>query len=86
MPIRIEAVTDMNIFTLSVVNGGPQIPGEAREQLFQPFFRGAVRKSQQGLGLGLFIVNEIAKAQGGTMEVSSTPGETRFTFTMPLAS
>jgi sigma-B regulation protein RsbU (phosphoserine phosphatase) len=86
VPIRIEVSTDAGRFTLSVANGGAPIPAEAREQLFQPFFRGAVRKSQQGLGLGLFIVNEIAKAHGGTMEVSSTPGETRFTFTMPLAS
>lgn len=85
VPIRIEASTDAERFTLSVANGGAPIPAGAREQLFQPFFRGAVRKSQQGLGLGLFIVNEIAKAHGGTMEVSSTPGETRFTFTMPLA-
>jgi sigma-B regulation protein RsbU (phosphoserine phosphatase) len=84
-PIRIESFTDAEHFTLSVANGGAPIPVEAREQLFQPFFRGAVRKSQQGLGLGLFIVNEIAKAHGGTMQVTSTPEETRFTFTMPLA-
>jgi phosphoserine phosphatase RsbU/P len=85
VPIRIEAVTDAERFTLSIANGGAPIPAEAREQLFQPFFRGAVRKSRQGLGLGLFIVNEIAKAHGGTMEVSSTRGETRFTLSMPLA-
>ena len=85
VPIRIEAVTDAERFTLSVANGGAPIPSETREQLFQPFFRGAVRKSQQGLGLGLFIVNEIAKAHGGTMEVSSAPHDTRFTFSMPLA-
>ena len=58
----------------------------ARAQLFQPFFRGAVRRSQQGLGLGLFIVNEIAKAHGGTMDVASSDEETRFTFSMPLIS
>ena len=85
IPIRVEAVTEAERFTLSVANGGAPIPTEAREQLFQPFFRGAVRKSQQGLGLGLFIVNEIAKAHGGTMEVTSTPGDTQFTFSMPLA-
>ena len=71
---------------MTVANGGSPIPADAREQLFQPFFRGAVRKSQQGLGLGLFIVNEIAKAHGGTMEVSSTEEETRFMFSMPLAA
>ena len=70
VPIRIDARTDAKHFSLSVANGGTPIPAEARQQLFQPFFRGAVRRSQQGLGLGLFIVNEIAKAHGGTMEVS----------------
>jgi phosphoserine phosphatase RsbU/P len=84
VPIRIEASTDDNSFVLSVANGGAPIPVDAREQLFQPFFRGAVRRSQQGLGLGLFIVNEIAKAHGGTMDVVSTEEETRFSFVMPL--
>ena len=86
IPIRIAAATDETSLVLTVANGGAPIPADAREQLFQPFFRGAVRKSQQGLGLGLFIVNEIAKAHGGTMEVSSTEEETRFMFSMPLAA
>ncbi len=84
IPIEVDARTENGVFTLSVTNGGVAIPPAARAQLFQPFFRGAVRRSQQGLGLGLFIVNEIAKAHGGTMEVSSTDEQTRFTFSMPL--
>ena len=58
-------------------------PAAARELLFQPFFRGMVRPSQQGLGLGLFIVNEIAKAHNGTVDVVSTEEFTCFTFSMP---
>jgi sigma-B regulation protein RsbU (phosphoserine phosphatase) len=84
IPIRIAATTDGSSLTLSVSNGGATIPAGAREQLFQPFFRGVVLSSQQGLGLGLFIVNEIAKAHGGKMTVMSTADETRFTFSMPL--
>jgi sigma-B regulation protein RsbU (phosphoserine phosphatase) len=83
VPIEVEARTQDGQFTLSVINGGVPIAPEARAQLFQPFFRGAVRRSQQGLGLGLFIVDEIAKAHGGTMEVVSTEEQTRFTFSMP---
>jgi phosphoserine phosphatase RsbU/P len=86
IPIEVEAATTGGRFILSVTNGGTPIPPEARAQLFQPFFRGAVRRSKQGLGLGLFIVNEIAKAHGGKMEVSSTEDRTRFTFAMPLQS
>ena len=53
------------------------------EQLFQPFARGDVQSHQQGLGLGLYIASEIARAHGGTIDVASTPGETCFTFRMP---
>jgi sigma-B regulation protein RsbU (phosphoserine phosphatase) len=84
IPIEVEAHIAGSRFVLSVANGGVPVPPAARAQLFQPFFRGAVRRSQQGLGLGLFIVNEIARAHGGTMEVSSSEEETRFTFSMPL--
>lgn len=83
-PIKLSAVTSEEAFVLSVANEGPPISEAALDQLFHPFFRGAARPSQQGLGLGLFIVSEIAKAHGGTVNVSSTEQETRFTFTMPL--
>lgn len=84
IPIEVDARTEDGRFTLAVTNGGVPIPPAARAQLFQPYFRGTVRPSQQGLGLGLFIVDEIAKAHGGTMEVVSTEEMTRFIFTMPL--
>lgn len=82
-PIRFEAVTRGNLFVLSVANAGEPIPADVVGRLFQPFFRGEARPSRNGLGLGLFIAWEIAKAHDGTLEVSSTPEETRFTFTMP---
>jgi len=83
IPIEVEAHTTGDSFSLSVTNGGAPISAPAREQLFQPFFREDVRRSQQGLGLGLFIVSEIAKAHGGAIDVVSTDEFTRFTFTMP---
>ena len=83
-PIRLHAATARNEFQLSVVNAGPPISDEMLPHLFEPFFRGDVRKSQHGLGLGLHIASEIAKAHGGKLEVSSTPEETSFTFSMPM--
>ena len=54
------------------------------ERLFYPFSRGEVRPSQQGLGLGLYIASEIAKAHDGAIDVSSTTDLTCFTLRMPL--
>jgi signal transduction histidine kinase len=82
-PVRIDADVTRDMLTISVVNGGEPIEPAAMDRLFQPFFRGDVRHSQQGLGLGLHIASEIAKAHGGTLTASSTAQETRFVFRMP---
>jgi hypothetical protein len=50
---------------------------DAIERLFQPFYRVAIQRSP-GLGLGLYIASEIARAHGGTLGVDSSPDETRF--------
>jgi len=81
--IQVEARTEGNDFVLSVTNNGETIPPDAREKLFRPFFRGGTRRTQQGLGLGLFIVSEIAKAHDGSIEVISSEGITSFIFSMP---
>lgn len=83
-PIVVEARTHDGAFELSVANGGDEIEPAVMQHLFRPFFRGDVRSSQQGLGLGLFIASEIARAHGGEMSATSTAQETRFTFRMPL--
>ncbi len=85
-PIRVLARTHDGFFELSVSNSGDPIPAAALDRLFQPFSRGAVRPNQQGLGLGLYIASEIARAHGGTLAVVSAGAETSFTFRMPCAS
>lgn len=83
-PIVVEANTDGNFFELSVRNGGDPIPQPALDRLFQPFYRGEVRPSAQGLGLGLYIASQIAEAHSGRIDVQSDETETSFTFCMPL--
>jgi signal transduction histidine kinase len=83
-PIRVRATTRDRVFELSVANAGEPIPPSAQEHLFQPFFRAASQPGEAGLGLGLYIAAEIAKAHGGSLTVASSPDETRFTFRMPL--
>jgi sigma-B regulation protein RsbU (phosphoserine phosphatase) len=83
-PVRVGARTEGGIFELWVANAGEPIPEPAMHKLFEPFFRGDVRDSRHGLGLGLHIASQIAQAHGGRLAVTSTPEETRFVFTMPL--
>ena len=82
-PVHVRAVSGAEGFELSVGNDGKPISPDDLPRLFQPFYRGAVRPSRQGLGLGLYIAHEIATAHGGTLEVMSTSEETRFTFRIP---
>ena len=82
-PITFDARTAGDAFILSVANAGVPIPAPVRERLFQPFFRGATERSRNGLGLGLYIASEVAKAHDGTIDVTSDEAQTRFTFTMP---
>ncbi|MDW5318471.1 PAS domain-containing sensor histidine kinase [Rhizobium sp. PL01] len=83
-PIAVHAEKSSDgAFTLWVSNGGEPIPGTQMDRLFEPFIRGESRGYQQGLGLGLHIASEIAKAHGGTLVATSTEKETRFTFEMP---
>jgi signal transduction histidine kinase len=85
-PVRVQAKASNGSFELSVENGGNPIPPHAMERLFQPFFRGGASVTQGGLGLGLYIASEIARAHDGTIEVASTAAETRFTFRMPTGT
>ena len=82
-PVRVRARSD-NDFELSVANRGEPIPPDTAERLFRPFSRASARPGQQGLGLGLYIASEIARAHDGALTVASSPEETRFTFRMPV--
>ncbi len=83
-PVRLSAATVDGKLELWIANGGAPISSDAMTRLFQPFFTGEAGTSQRGLGLGLHIASEIARAHGGTITVSSDDKETRFTFAMPL--
>ena len=82
-PVRVHASIDDDVFELWVANQGEPIPPAAMGRLFAPYARGEVMASQQGLGLGLYIASEIARAHDGTLTVTSTPQETRFVLRIP---
>jgi two-component system OmpR family sensor kinase len=70
---------------LSVSDCGPGIPPEAQERIFERFSRLESSRATEGTGLGLSIVSAIAQAHGGTVLLSSAPGqESTFTIRIPL--
>jgi signal transduction histidine kinase len=82
IPVQVVAQLADGGLELSVSNSGPAIPAAALDRLFQPFFRSETRTSRQGLGLGLYIASEIARAHGGTLTAASSSERTTFTFRM----
>lgn len=70
--------------TLAVHNTGEAIPPTLLPSLFEPMTRGAKASGKRSVGLGLFIVREIARAHGGAVAVRSSESEgTTFTLTLP---
>ena len=73
---------------IAVTDTGPGLTPQQIESLYQPFNRlGAESGSIEGTGLGLAVVRELVVAMGGSIRVSSTPGQGAvFTVRLPLAA
>jgi signal transduction histidine kinase len=64
---------------------GPGIPFEQQEQVFARFYRAGEQRRSEGAGLGLSIVQAIARAHGGRVDLSSIPGSgATFTIVVPV--
>jgi signal transduction histidine kinase len=79
--MRVRSGTDDA--TLIVENRGPPIPDELRPHLFEPFRREGPADGHHGLGLGLFIIREIAIAHGGEVAFTSNADRTAFVVRLP---
>ncbi|UUX95944.1 HAMP domain-containing sensor histidine kinase [Aquabacterium sp. J223] len=86
-PVVVEGRSHAGWLDLSVHNRGNVIPPGQLGRLFEPYWRaGQPNHPSEGLGLGLYICAEIAKAHGGRMAVTSDDADgTRFTAHLPLA-
>ena len=81
-PVNVEAFSEHGQFKLSVINAGDKIPKDKLNGLFKPFYRGDPNADSKGLGLGLYIAQEIAIAHGGVLKATSTDEETCFTLVL----
>lgn len=70
--------------TIEVRNAGPAIPSTRLDELFEPLRRGTTGEGSDGsLGLGLFVVKQVAIAHGGAVAVRSNDGLTEFSVSLP---
>jgi len=84
-PITVRTAGEGERFRVAVHNEGRPIPPEMIAVLFQPMVRAAPEQAGDGgIGLGLFIVQEIVQRHGGSVQVeSSAPAGTTFTMLIP---
>jgi signal transduction histidine kinase len=81
-PITVTVGLTADGAEVRVTDAGPGVTGDLRDRLFQRFARGA---RTDGTGLGLFIVRELARRQGGDAWYEDAPGGgARFALRLPV--
>jgi PAS domain S-box-containing protein len=82
-PVRVAVNATAEVVTLHVEDHGIGMSPEVIERIFNPFERGVPAGHYGGLGLGLYITDQIVRAQGGSIRVRSAP-ERGAVFTVEL--
>jgi two-component system, NtrC family, sensor histidine kinase KinB len=82
--VVVRAREDSAKLRIEVVDHGPGVPAEYQQAIFDKYVR-VPGAPPGGAGIGLYIAREIVRAHGGDIGVSSSPSETTFWFTVPLA-
>lgn len=84
-PVLVSVTERDASLLIQVRNEGNPIAQELLASVFGAFTQGEKRQSKHGLGLGLFICEQVAKAHGGAVAVASSAEDgTVFTATLPL--
>lgn len=75
---------DDGTITVCIIDNGPGISPENIEKIFELRFTTRQGRVDFGLGLGLSITKNIITRHGGTIDVTSEPGCTQFSITLPI--
>lgn len=82
--ITLRAVSYKLFSRVDVTDTGPGIPEEEHAKIFGRFYRGQDHSAQEGVGVGLYLVRQIAAGQGGYVKVFSRPGHgAKFSLYLP---
>ncbi len=82
--VTVETIPYELFCRIDVTDTGPGIPEGEQAKLFGRFYRSAAASQQPGVGIGLYLVRQIAQAQGGYVKVTSKPGQgAKFSLYLP---
>jgi two-component system sensor histidine kinase KdpD len=82
--ILVEVGTEESEIRIAVVDEGEGIPQDSLPSVFERYQRASEEGGMASVGLGLFIVQSLAQAQGGRALAENEPGKgARVTFTLP---
>jgi len=82
--LRVRTRRDDSFVVVEIGDNGPGIPHDVQPHIFEPFF--TTKGVGEGTGLGLDTVQRIVKKHGGSIQVTSQPGDTRFQVFLPIAA
>ncbi|MNG26390.1 Sensor histidine kinase YycG [compost metagenome] len=84
-PVRVRAFEQQGLACIEVRDQGIGISAQNQQRIFQQFERVASNPGNAGLGLGLYISEQIVLAHGGSIDVESVEGQgATFTVRLPL--
>lgn len=72
--VRVTAAAYQLFSAIHVSDTGSGIPEEEQPRVFQRFYRGTEHAEEEGVGIGLYLVRQIAEGQGGYVKVVSQAG------------
>jgi signal transduction histidine kinase len=81
--LRVRTYRDDTCAVIEIGDNGPGIPADIQPHIFEPFF--TTKGVGQGTGLGLDTVQRIVRKHGGSINVTSKPGNTLFQVLLPMA-
>ena len=79
---HLSLTTGPGTVAIHVDDEGAHLPPEELERLVEPFARGNNARARQGIGLGLTIVDSVARLHGGSLAFAARPQGTRATLTL----